>query len=149
LTISSKIIVLWGGVAAMEIKADTRLDATGAAPARALRILVVEDDALIQMLVCETLVSMGHEICGAAFSEAEAIEAAAASRPDIMIVDANLGRGSGITAVGRILADRWTPHVFVSGAKLASEALHPRAVTLQKPFQDHDLARAMARALAG
>ena len=114
---------------------------------RALRILVVEDDALIQMLVCETLVSMGHEICATASAEAEAVDAAARARPDLMIVDAHLGRGSGVAAVGRILADRWTPHVFVSGDKLSREGLHPRAVVLQKPYQDHDLAKAMARAL--
>ena len=115
---------------------------------RALRILVIEDDALIQMLVCETLVSMGHEICAAAATEAEAVEAAARSRPDLMIVDAHLAKGSGVAAVGRILAERWTPHVFVSGASLPRDSLHPRAVTLQKPFQEHDLARAMAKALA-
>ena len=119
----------------------------GAVP-RALRVMVVEDDALIQMLVCETLVSMGHVVCAAAATEAEAVEAAARALPDLIIVDAHLARGSGVAAMSRILAERWTPHVFVSGAKLAGETLHPRAVTLQKPYQDHELGRAMARAMA-
>jgi CheY-like chemotaxis protein len=116
---------------------------------RALRILVVEGDALIQMLLCETLLSMGHQVCGTAFTETEAVEAAARLRPELMIVDARLARGGGgVAAVERVLADRWTPHIFVSGAKLASATLHPRAVTLQKPFQDRDLADAIARAMA-
>lgn len=128
---------------------DTKGDGkNGVRDSRVLRILVIEDDALIQMLVCETLISMGHEVCAAVRTEDEAVQAAARWRPDLVIVDAHLAGGSGIAAMGRILADRWTPHVFVSGARLASASLDPRAVILQKPYQDHDLARAMARALA-
>jgi len=48
-----------------------RADVSSAGAARGL-IMVIEDDALIQMLVCETLMSMGHEICAAAATEAEA-----------------------------------------------------------------------------
>jgi CheY-like chemotaxis protein len=113
-----------------------------------LRILVVEDDALIQMLMGETLVSMGHEVCAVAATEAEAVEAATQSQPDLMIVDSHLESGSGLAAVRRILQARAIPHIYVSGDALAAELLDPGAVTLQKPYQELDLARAIARAMA-
>jgi CheY-like chemotaxis protein len=70
---------------------------------KALRVLVVEDDALIAMLLSELLAGMGHAVCATAGTEAEAIMAATRYRPDLMIVDAGLGRGSGVSAVEEIL----------------------------------------------
>jgi DNA-binding response OmpR family regulator len=57
---------------------------------KALRVLVIEDDALIAMLLAELLAAMGHEVCATAYSEAEAVIAAARYDPDLMIVDATL-----------------------------------------------------------
>jgi CheY-like chemotaxis protein len=117
--------------------------------ARALRILVVEDDAVIQMLLCETLTAMGHEVCAAAATEWEAVAAAERTRPDLLIVDHHLGEGSGRAAVREILRKRAVPHIFVSGD--SAEAVVPGrlAVTLQKPYQEHELKRAIAAAMAG
>ena len=52
-----------------------------------LRILVVEDDAMIAMLFTEMLEGMGHDVCGSVASEAEAVAAARSLAPDLMIVD--------------------------------------------------------------
>jgi DNA-binding response OmpR family regulator len=71
---------------------------------KALRVLVVEDDALIAMLLSELLAGMGHDVCATAASEAEAVIAAIRYDPDLMIVDAGLGRGSGVSAVERGLS---------------------------------------------
>ena len=46
---------------------------------KALRVLVVEDDALIAMLLSELLAGMGHDVCATAASEADAVIAAAAT----------------------------------------------------------------------
>jgi CheY-like chemotaxis protein len=110
--------------------------------------LVVEDDALLQLLVCETLVLMGHQVCDVAASEIEAIEAEARSRPDLMIVDLHLETGSGLSAVRRIWRVRPIPHILVSGEILAADQLDPGAVTLLKPYQDAELELAIARAMA-
>ena len=59
-----------------------------------LRVLVVEDDPLIAMLLGELPAGMGHDVCAAAPTEAEAVTAATRYHPDLMIVDAGLGRGS-------------------------------------------------------
>jgi DNA-binding response OmpR family regulator len=70
---------------------------------KALRVLVIEDDALIAMLLSELLASMGHDVCAIATSEVEAVSAATRYDPDLMIVDARLGRGSGVSAVEEML----------------------------------------------
>src|ERR1700720_3799518 len=82
---------------------------------KALRVLVIEDDALIALLLAELLASMGHDVCATAASEAEAVSAATRCDPDLMIVDAGLGRGSGVSAVEEILRTGPVAHVFVSG----------------------------------
>ena len=70
---------------------------------KALRILVVEDDPLIGMLLAEVLEGLGHEVCAIEANEADAVAAAARCSPDLMIVDARLGDESGIAAVDQIL----------------------------------------------
>ena len=82
---------------------------------KALRVLVIEDDALIAMLLAELLAGMGHDVCATAATEAEAVIAATRYGPDLMIVDAGLGRGSGVSAVEEILRAGPVAHVFVSG----------------------------------
>ncbi len=115
----------------------------------ALRILVVEDDALIGMLLAEMLEGMGHHVSPVAATEADAVTAAARYRPDLMIVDARLGAGSGISAVEEILRNGPVPHVFVSGDTSRIQALRPDAVVLQKPFREAALVQAIQRALGG
>jgi CheY-like chemotaxis protein len=110
-----------------------------------LRILVIEDDALIGMLLTEMLSDMGHEVCGVEATEAGAVAAASAHLPDLLIVDAQLREGTGCAAIGRIIADRPVPHVMMSGVDIPT--LRPGAATLRKPFVEGGLARAIQCAL--
>jgi two-component system, response regulator PdtaR len=112
-----------------------------------LRILVIEDDSMIGMLFAETLAGMGHTVCALAASQEEAVLAAREHRPDLMIVDARLGAGSGIRAVETILAHRFVPHVFVTGDKTAVAGELPEAIIVEKPFYVAELAAAMRRAM--
>jgi CheY-like chemotaxis protein len=113
----------------------------------ALRILVVEDEAVIAMLLDEVLVGMGHDVCGIESTAIGAVAAAARCKPDLMIVDAQLREGSGVSAVDEILRSGFVPHVFVTGNILGIQALRPNAVVIQKPYREPDLAWAMRRAL--
>jgi two-component system, response regulator PdtaR len=113
---------------------------------KALRVLVVEDETLIGMLLADTLGAMGHDVCAVEATEAGAVAAAARCNPDLMIVDARLRQGSGVSAVEEILRTGWIPHVFVSG-ETTIQALRPGAIVIQKPFRDIDLNRAIQRAL--
>jgi CheY-like chemotaxis protein len=112
-----------------------------------LRILVAEDDALIAMLLDNVLVEMGHEVCATESTQAGTVAAAARCRPDLMIVDARLGGGSGVLAVEEILKGGFIPHVFTSGDIATLRELEGRAVVIEKPFHEPQLARAVTMAM--
>jgi CheY-like chemotaxis protein len=114
---------------------------------RALRVLIVEDEAVIAMLFAEVLASMGHDVCAIEATEADAVAAAIRCRPDLMIVDARLRDGSGVSAVEKILRTGFIPHVFVSGDTFEIQAVRPSAVVIRKPFFESDLVQAIQRAL--
>jgi DNA-binding response OmpR family regulator len=112
-----------------------------------LRILVIEDDALIGMLLADLLEGMGHDVVAIAATEDAAVAAAERFRPEFMTVDARLRDGNGVDAVGRIERHGAVPHVFISGG--LSDLARPGAIVLQKPFVEQELVRAMHRALGG
>lgn len=113
----------------------------------AMRVLVVEDDAIIGTLLAEMLAGMGHEVCAIEATEADAVSAAARCKPDLMIVDVSLGEGSGISAIETIHCTRPVPHVFASGDVSRVRALRPGSIFIQKPFRESDLARVIQQAL--
>ncbi|MDQ2762230.1 MAG: response regulator [Pseudomonadota bacterium] len=112
---------------------------------KALRILIVEDDALIGDLLAEMLTGMGHRVCAIEATETGAVLAASQHRPDLMIVDARLARGTGVSAVETILRTEPVPYLFISGGRI--DAARSDAVVLQKPFREPDLVRAIERTL--
>ncbi len=114
---------------------------------RSLRILIVEDQAVIAMLLAEVLGGMGHDVCGIAYTEAEAVAAAARHDPDLMIVDARLGEGSGVSAVSQILRVKFVPHIFITGDLAGVSALRSDATVLEKPFAEFDLVQAIAHSI--
>ncbi len=115
---------------------------------KAHRVLVVEDDAMIGMLLAEMLEQMGHGVCAVEADEEDAVSASIRHRPDLVIADARLGDGSGISAVEEILRAGPVPYIFVSGDVAGVKALRPEAVVVQKPFNEADLALAIQRVLA-
>ena len=115
--------------------------------AMAMRVLVVEDDAIIGTLLAEMLTGMGHDVCGIEATEADAVSAAARCKPDLMIVDVSLGEGSGVAAIDAIHLAGPVPHVFVSGDMTAARALRPGSIFIRKPYREADLARVIRQAL--
>jgi CheY-like chemotaxis protein len=113
----------------------------------ALRVLVVEDNAMIGMLLAEMLKQMGHGVCAIEATETDAVTSAVRYGPDLVIVDERLRAGSGVSAVDEMLRTRPVPHVFITGDISKVRALRPDAVVMQKPFREAELARAIQRAL--
>lgn len=113
-----------------------------------LRVLIVEDDAIIASLLVETVIGLGHVVCAVAATEADAVDYARDHQPDLMIVDAGLAEGNGLTAVEAILAEQHTPHLFVTGDARRVRSLFPDAPILEKPFFLPELIAAIDRALA-
>ena len=112
-----------------------------------LRILIVEDDGMIAFLLGEVLKGMGHAICASEATEDDAIAAALRCRPDLMIVDENLGAGSGIAVVDAIVKNGPVPHLFVTGDLMRIKKRRPDAIVIQKPYFENDLARAIQQAI--
>jgi two-component system, response regulator PdtaR len=107
----------------------------------ALSVLVVEDDAMIGLLLAEMLSEMGYDVCAIAATEEDAVAQALRHKPGLMIVDEQLLEGTGLSAAKRILRVRSIPCVFISGAPLHQK--RPGATVLQKPFLEEDLVRAI------
>ncbi len=114
----------------------------------ALRVLLAEDDALIGFFLAEILEGLGFDVCAIAVTEADTVTSAALYKPDIMIIDAHLGNGSGIVAVETILRAGFIPHVFASGDPSSILAHMPAAIVIQKPFRESELILAIQEALA-
>jgi two-component system, response regulator PdtaR len=114
---------------------------------RALRVLIIEDEAMIALLFEDVLSELGHTVCASERTEAGAIAAAARCHPELIISDARLLRGSGISAVTTIMKAGFIPHLFVSGNLIDRKLLNPAAGVLQKPFDLRHLVDAISRAV--
>jgi DNA-binding response OmpR family regulator len=106
-----------------------------------LSVLVVEDDAMIGMLLTEMLEEMGYKVCAVSATEEDAVADAGLFRPGLMIVDEHLREGSGVSAVERILRNGPVPCVFISGAPM--DVGRCGVNVLRKPFLEEDLVRAI------
>jgi DNA-binding response OmpR family regulator len=90
---------------------------------------------------------MGHDVCAIEVTQEAALTAATHYRPELVIADARLGDGSGISAIDDILRIRFVPHLFMTGNISRVKALRPDAVILAKPFSEAELTVAIQRAI--
>ena len=106
-----------------------------------LRVLVVEDEALVSMLVEDMLSDLGCTVIGPAAELEEALRLAGSAEMDAALLDVNLG-GRPIFPVADALKARGVPFAFASGYGAAglSEG-HRGSLVLQKPFRESDLRR--------
>ena len=114
---------------------------------RPLRVLVAEDDLMIGPLLAEVLEDLGHVVVAVVVDAGSAVAAARSHRPDLIIVDINLGEDNGVAAVKAILREGFVPHVFVTGDLLGNLGLGPDAVLIQKPYRRADLVAAITHAI--
>jgi two-component system, response regulator PdtaR len=102
-----------------------------------MRILIVEDEALIAMMLTDVLEDGGHEVMGPATTAAEALALCEARLPDLALLDVNLADGSDGVVLARMLFGRWgLPVIFASGQLM--EARQARDVALgiiRKPYE--------------
>jgi len=104
-----------------------------------LRILVVEDEAAISLLLEDMLLDFGCEVIGPAARLSAALDAVAREQVDLAILDVNVA-GEPIYPVAEALAQRSIPFVFSTGYGSAGirDSFRDRPV-LQKPFAQNDL----------
>jgi len=118
-------------------------------PTKAIpRVLLVEDEYLIRMLLEDMLADLGYGIAAAVGTIAEASELAATGEFNVAILDVNLD-GQEIYPVAEILAKRGLPFIFVTGyGKGSLSEPYSGRPALQKPFQAEQLKTALAGLLA-
>ena len=111
------------------------------------RVLVVEDESMVTMLLQDFLEDLGCEVAGIASRLKEALEKIDALTFDVAILDVNLN-GQQTLPVAQALLERGRAIVFATGYAATSVPPELRAVPiLQKPFQQQDLERALRAAL--
>jgi CheY-like chemotaxis protein len=117
-----------------------------ATPAK--RILVVEDELMIRMLLEDMLGELGYTVTAEAGRLDEALQAAKTADFDLAILDVNLD-GEPVSPVADALVARGTPFVFATGygERGLPEPYRDRPM-LKKPFQMDGLKEMLQNALA-
>jgi CheY-like chemotaxis protein len=113
------------------------------------RILIVEDEYLIAMMLHDALESVGSVVVGPVPSVKKAMETIA-SDPDIdaAIVDLNLG-GAMAYPVADALVARSIPFVFTSGYETdVLRTRYPAIRNCQKPYLFPDMEKALTNAIS-
>jgi two-component sensor histidine kinase/DNA-binding response OmpR family regulator len=99
------------------------------------RVLLVEDEALVAMMIGESLTEFGFQVIGPMATASEALAAARDQHFDAAVLDINLGDGL-VYTVAEILMKRGTPFIFVTGYD--ADSVDPRfsgVTILQKPIE--------------
>jgi CheY-like chemotaxis protein len=115
--------------------------------AHSRRILLVEDEGMIAMLVEDMLEDLGHELVRVANRLEEAVTAAGTETIDLAILDLNLG-GVLTYPAADVLAERGIPFIFATGYGSGGlKAAYSARPTLQKPFDTESLGQAIRQVL--
>ncbi len=81
-----------------------------------MRILIVEDEAIIALNLKRTLETMGHQVLPVAASMERAVGNAREGNPDLILMDILLkGEGTGIDAAYEIRRFSQVPIMFLTG----------------------------------
>jgi CheY-like chemotaxis protein len=125
--------------------------AQAGAAVQTLRILVVEDEAIVALDMARSIRRFGHEVIGPAATGQDAIYLARTQQPNLILMDIRLkGMMDGIEAARVIRAEMGVPIAYVTGQ--ADEATMRRAQDTQpvgylnKPFTAPELADLIGRA---
>lgn len=99
-----------------------------------IRVLIVEDEALVAATLSDALENAGGEVVGVARTVTEARELIRMLTFDVAVLDLHLPDGD-ITPVLEALHARQAPTVIYSGGELPEKvrARHPELVALRKP----------------
>jgi CheY-like chemotaxis protein len=108
-----------------------------------LRVLVVEDEMTIALLVEDMLIELGHDVVELAMRLPQAEKLARETEFDVAVLDVNLdGRRS--FPVADILIERGIPFLFATGYGASGvDAAYAHYPILTKPFMTEELKSAI------
>ncbi len=112
------------------------------------RVLVVEDEMMVAMLVEDMLVDMGFDVVGPASRLSDGLHLAEHETLDLAVLDVNLN-GVRSFPIAAVLAGRGIPFVFATGyGTVGVEADFPGVPVVSKPFTSDRLDEALAKVRA-
>ena len=111
------------------------------------RVLVVEDEMMVLMMIEDMLSDLGCESVTAAATTDQAIDLINAQVFDAAMLDMNLN-GTKNSSIADALAARGVPFIFSTGYSHNIMEDYPDRPILKKPFQFEELAAILTRLLA-
>jgi CheY-like chemotaxis protein len=116
---------------------------------RGVRLIIAEDQLLVALDMETIVTGAGHEVCGIASNADEALTLVAEHRPDLALLDVELGGTDGLEAA-RLIMDRWqVPTLLVTGHVTMEIARDAGVIGLvRKPFTDRTLLATIDACLA-
>jgi CheY-like chemotaxis protein len=112
------------------------------------RILVVDDEPLVSMLIEDWLVELGCEVVGPARSVQQGLDMAGSAELDGAILDVNLA-GSNSYSVAATLKQRGVPFAFATGdGSIDAKAGFADPILLSKPFDFEGVKTVLGKLLA-
>jgi len=108
------------------------------------RVLVLDDEPLIAMMIEDWLTELGHTVAGPAHNLASAMQLVEAGGIDAAFLDLTLGDGNSY-GVAEALGAQSVPFAFMTGHGGAVQAGFVDAPVLAKPFDFEAVRRTMAR----
>jgi len=116
----------------------------------ATEVLIIEDEPIISLDLTAIVEEMGHKVVGVATTHRDALEAARAKRPGLVLADIQLADdSSGIDAVRDILKELVAPVIFITAFPdrlLTGDRPEPTFL-VTKPFQANTVKAAIGQAL--
>lgn len=107
--------------------------------------MIVEDEMLLAMELEHEVEMAGHAVVGIAATSGQAIELVGQTHPQFAFVDVHLQDGPTGVEVGRLLAERQIPYVFVSGnIKKLPDDFAGAIGAIEKPYTVNGMANALA-----
>jgi DNA-binding response OmpR family regulator len=116
-------------------------------PLQGLRVLVVEDEALVAMLIEQYLIEFGCVVACSVRSISNGLESLGESRVGAAVLDVNVG-GESVSPIAQALEEREIPFIFASG--YGARGVDPRWTNrpvLEKPFAAQELRAALLASL--
>jgi len=114
--------------------------------AEPVRILIVEDEFLVALLIEETVRNLGHEVVGPIGDLAEAMRLAESEALSAAILDVHLQHGERVYPVVKILGRRRVPLVLTTAYR--DTEIDPDCageMLLRKPFDQAELEQCITR----
>ena len=133
-------------------EAPDKVQGPAASGTRRVRVLIVDDSALMRRLLCDLLRSSAEiDVVGTARDGREAIVEASRLKPDVITLDVEMPEVSGLEALPLLLAVHEAPVVMVSaltqeGADVTLQALELGAVDFMPKPERNQLAEMRASA---